>query len=601
MEGRVAVDVSPSGAGLVRRRLGGRWAISWQGFLIGKVAGIPALVLTGGTLGGHAVARAELGKWLAVALCGVAVAGAVVWGANVTVFRHRREHPLSPWITIVFYVLVGLVYGANNVLLGYAWGLSEQAEPVERIFSIMTVVVWWNLTFAWLMGSRDDYIAERQARIDTWVSLELAVVEDRQIEQGIYRALSAEVSGSLSGVRALVDKGLSMDPADTDVNVEEWTKLASSLREAADTTVRPLSHRLWQEASSKYPSPKARAALRRLLSRPVFQPAGTFAIIIVGYLPSLILALGLVEGSSLTLAWGLVVAVLMWGANRLMHRMPMLAWVVYLTVTVGVLLAGAALTSWQVREGAVDGSDEFLGGLVATLAAVLLPSAVATLSKLRTEQLHGMDVEAERILAGELAIARRSSVIARTAARTLHGSVQTRLIACAAAIDLASSASRASDLRHALAEAAEILGRPLESARSHSSVHASMESSLLEVIRPWEGLLNVCSMVEESARDLSATDAARVAAVVEEALVNAYRHGHAQSVTITTTVVDGAVRVIVADDGEGPPAAPMTGGLGSRVLEDIAGFPADLTRGAEGGAVLVVHMDPAVDREGRLG
>lgn len=87
------------------------------------------------------------------------------------------------------------------------------------------------------------------------------------------------------------------------------------------------------------------------------------------------------------------------------------------------------------------------------------------------------------------------------------------------------------------------------------------------------------------------------AAIVEEAIANAYRHGSASAVNVTITVTPNTnnLMIEVLDNGTGCPAQPIAG-LGSRSLDRWA--PNAWTRGPApaGGThlqVLLVSTDPA--------
>jgi signal transduction histidine kinase len=70
--------------------------------------------------------------------------------------------------------------------------------------------------------------------------------------------------------------------------------------------------------------------------------------------------------------------------------------------------------------------------------------------------------------------------------------------------------------------------------------------------------------------------------IASEAVANALRHGCGTSAQVTATVVDGAVRLEVVDDGSGF-GADVTAGVGLRSMHD---------RAAEVGGELLVDSAP---------
>ena len=574
----------------LRRRLGGRWAVSLPGFVIGKFVGIPTLVLTGGAIGAETVAVDEMPVWLGISLLGVAIAGVLVLIADRTVFRNRRAEPVSPWLTVTFYAVIGIVYGANIVGWGIALGLTAQASPPERIGVIAVIVLWWNLTFAWLMSGRDDYRREREARIERAVRIEMAAIADRQVEEALFATISAEVAGPLASVQDRVAEALTTAP-EAEIGPEtvaQWTDLAASVRQAAEATVRPLSHRLWDEAAARYPEPQTNAVLVRLLRRPQFEPWGSFAIVIVGYLPAAALRFGFLSGLALAVVFASAVAGCLRVANETAARAPRLNRPSYAVAFVVTVVVGAAVAAWLLDPATRSSGEvavEVLGGVLAMAAALLLPSAVESMARIRREQLQGMDADAEGGLAAQTALARRSSAVARAAARTLHGAVQTRLIACAAGIDFAVAAQDASVLRQALTEAAGVLSQPLPAAQGD----IGLREAVAAVVAPWQGLCDVVVHWPDDEEQLRGQLSRRVATVVEEGLANAFRHGGATTVWVWIARDGAFVQVRIVDDGCGPGAAPS--GLGSIVLRDVAGDDVHLRAAGPGrGAELVVRM-----------
>jgi signal transduction histidine kinase len=80
--------------------------------------------------------------------------------------------------------------------------------------------------------------------------------------------------------------------------------------------------------------------------------------------------------------------------------------------------------------------------------------------------------------------------------------------------------------------------------------------------------------------------------VLQEALTNVRRHARAREVRVNLSVRDGAARLFVEDDGDGPGSAP--GGLGRRGMEERARmFGGSLEFGsAKGGASFVSALFP---------
>ncbi|NDG94367.1 MAG: hypothetical protein EBY42_00790, partial [Actinobacteria bacterium] len=82
--------------------------------------------------------------------------------------------------------------------------------------------------------------------------------------------------------------------------------------------------------------------------------------------------------------------------------------------------------------------------------SVLAPTAVASLKATRRESLRALEDSSQANLAQRLARERSLAVFARANAEHLHGTVQTTLNACAAAIDQAAASGNAADFARCL-------------------------------------------------------------------------------------------------------------------------------------------------------
>ena len=76
--------------------------------------------------------------------------------------------------------------------------------------------------------------------------------------------------------------------------------------------------------------------------------------------------------------------------------------------------------------------------------------------------------------------------------------------------------------------------------------------------------------VEGTQRPLPAPVALAAYRILQEALTNAHRHGHAQGVTVTVAFLPDGLRLTIVDDGGGPPAADVVPGSGLRGMAERA-------------------------------
>jgi signal transduction histidine kinase len=169
-----------------------------------------------------------------------------------------------------------------------------------------------------------------------------------------------------------------------------------------------------------------------------------------------------------------------------------------------------------------------------------------------------------------IARSHRLADIARESARTLHGSIQTRLIACAMEIELSTADGDQDRLRAALTEAITVLNQPLQ-----LPIFAdSLTDEIARKVGLWQAFCEFTVDVEDI--DCGPTVAQLVARVVEEAISNAIRHGAAGSVrVIVRSLSPTRLEVVVSDDGR---LGPVTSkGLGSAIIEQASAGDWSLT------------------------
>ena len=169
-------------------------------------------------------------------------------------------------------------------------------------------------------------------------------------------------------------------------------------------------------------------------------------------------------------------------------------------------------------------------------------------------------------LTASIAASRQVAQLARESARILHGTVQTRLIACAVAIERAADTRDIEAFQAALREAHSVLVDPTRLDKDDDDV--TLEAEVTRKVELWSGLCAITVSIDPrlaSARSRVARDVGRI---VEEGLSNAIRHGGAGAISVGVEDASGRIVVVVQDDGAGPQnGAP---GLGSSLLDSLS-------------------------------
>ena len=574
-----------------QERIGGRWAISWQSYVVGVTLNVTILALTGGQIGAQSVRPSDIGAWVALGIVAALIVGAYALAADASAFKHRRIRPVPAWLSIAFHLGVGLIFGLVVVVGGDRFIQASDQDPGVRIVVIMMIGLWWGLTSALVLEARDRFDRERVALIDRAVDLELATISESETAMRLRSTIAQEAGPSLDATRAEVDDVLSgfATQGQTLLPVEEWWRISASLRDTADTTIRPLSHQLWEATERQYPRPALGRVLTRLVIYQQFAVLPTMTILAIGYLPAGTYRLGLLGGLLATLAMTLGAGAILAAANVLMRRMRRRRGAVFFGAF--ALVEAYAIGFLAVLARAVDEpftvNAEVLGGAIAVAVSTLLPAAFACLNDMRSEVLERFRIDTDEARVRQLANARQLAQVTRQAARDLHGSVQTRLISCAVAIEQAARSGDVSQFRHALEVSIAILDAPLPEWAEDAS--QTLRDAVSQMCAPWEGLCRFTVEADEDILAIQGPVAMAAGRIVEEAVANACRHGLAESIAIRVTRVDGpALRFEVDDDGSGPGGG--TPGLGTTMLAGLSRGQVALASSPAGGARLTVLL-----------
>lgn len=299
-------------------------------------------------------------------------------------------------------------------------------------------------------------------------------------------------------------------------------------------------------------------------------------------------------------------------ALRLSERSP---WIIAATV---VALSGVVSVGRHALQIAVgiyrDPIFEVSAVEVVTVAFAVLVCVGIGLAHVRTRARlrDKMRAEADHRLRASTALADLATAemrVRREVADGLHTTLQGQLVLIEARLATLSRqtgdegetvSTQLEELRSDLAEIRERDVRDLSHLLYPVGVDVSLEHALRVLIRrvPAEIAITaeVAPEVERLLDDGSDAGLARRIALVrsaEEGITNALRHGAAMTIRIAV-VAEGApprVRLVVDDDGGGPPSAPEWNGL-ARIEEwiDVSGGSVSLRSSSLGGARLEVHV-----------
>lgn len=513
------------------------------------------------------ITQANVTTWLlAAALPSLAIT-IVVRGYAAVRWRLRGPRQEARIEGVVSATSVGFLFGIL-LLLSIDWfGLQSQNGPAFTI--VLFVLTVGIVGFAWV-GFESSWQAENERRrhlLEEGISVSLARQDMVEINERLQVALSTDIDEALAPARLNIEERIADEQRS--LHTDEWEAIAGQLRAAAQETVRPLSRRLWSRTVAKTSPLRVGWILRNIVTKQPFQPLALSLIYLVTTFGSAITNFGWLIGTGVLVSGVLAIVVLLGGANMAMQRWPQHHALIFISgviATQSAALLNFGLMPWA---GIRYTWGQFIGEVIVGVLLILLTSGVGSVRTHREVVARTFHSDVDRELVHSMAASRQSAQLARESARVLHGSVQTRLIACAIAIEHASEAKDAEAFQAALHEAREIL-------RSPTLGDAQVDTTVAEEVQRkaglWAGLCSIDVLIAPDAAVRNGRVARDVGRVVEEGLSNAVRHGRAKNITVRVEPADAPTResivVVVEDDGSGPGNGKP--GLGSSMLDSVS-------------------------------
>jgi len=540
----------------LRQLIGGRYAVSWQGYLVMWPFSVLFIMTT-------TQAFAPPGRWLAgvlVSTAAYAAVGAILWLASITVLRNRREHAAP--IALVA-IVGGLAWMARSAVLKFyleSQGLPSLAPLHERlIFGFLLGMVAVPIT-AWMVASFADFSEGRRQLVGELVREEIKTQQlatyVEAMRQGIVDRVQQRVTATTEAVRW-------PDSDDASASARGIQALDSLSREAA----RELSANLWQQAQRSAKVTPWLVIRSGAMTKPfTYWPlVSMFAFSI----PIVARTLPLSYTMALIVPTAVYVLLVAFVANRLAPRLSPNAAVASYVIAIGFLLASGLVV--QFADTAV-GSGETAGQGIALLASLgfglfyPLGGPLTRIGILRAETLDRLrtTISQQEITNGVLR--REEQRIRREIATALHGSWTANLTAASMRLQQAIDGGDREAATQALFEARQIVDVDIASVANQPTT--DLPSILDTLIASWEGLVTITANIDQppaaSQRVLKLIED-----VVTEGINNAVRHGDADRIDITIAEQQSSIQISISDNGTaGPPSGRR--GTGTRLLDALA-------------------------------
>jgi len=533
-----------------QERLGGPYAVSARAFFI--TSGL-ALIYLLQVQNIASLGSEEILKWLAIYSVAILIVGLLNLALEKILFSKRREVPISPLIALANHGLHGLLFALALYDGSKVFGLNYSGNVIYQVSVTVLLSLWWGPMMAIFLDHRAENSEQRKVLVERAVTTETLSLHQLQSREILGEILHGEVAAEL----ALAERELRTEAAKDD-----HVAVADILRRTASQKVRPMSHEMAKLVAINYPHIRWwRLPLNIVRNQSINVPM-IIAIALVGGGAQQIELLGIIHALQIMIALYIFIALFGFSANHLMKKYPQHHMLIFISTALLLQISipvnvyfreiwapGNSSISWQIQQ------------LVSGLALILTTSGFGAWSSInnRLNANFREDIDHRRIEA--IAISRQIADETRDAARLLHGEVQTKLVACAMAIDHAVAVGDEKRLELAIAQALTVLTSPIGGAPFSQTI----EEEISRKVSLWD---QICTITFNIAQDVPKIDSVRVSQigrVVEEGISNAVRHGHAKNISIELTKAwSNSIDVEIRDDGIGPQNGEPS--LGSALL-----------------------------------
>ena len=519
-----------------------------------------------GTLVGNARAidSENLMQWLAVSILTALTATLTIDLAWFIQLRHNEGRPLPLGEAIGLSLLIGGVFAITQFIGMRVFNVVGDRETlVAAVSSVVTITIIGVAISRFLSGRH--YEEERQNRLlEEGIAVSLVREDVTDIVHRMQVALGTDIDDALAPARRGIEERLA--DQQRALSEDEWAAVARELRTAAQDTVRPLSQQLWSRTAARDTSIRISPVMRNIVTRQPFRPMALALILVVTGFASSITLFGWGWGIAITATSVLTIFAILGSANLAMRRWPSRHIIIFIAASIilqlGVLL-NFPLRDWQQVQPYTWA--EAIAAAVIGFILILLTSGAGSLRTYRDDVARNFQSDIDREMIESIAASRQVAQLARESARILHGTVQTRLIACAVSIERASETRDADAFRTALREAHSVLAQPTLGTNVDSS---SLVEEVQRKVQLWSGLCDITIDVDPILAEIQGRSARDVGRVVEEGLSNAIRHGNATSIQVRVSRSNSSVNIEVDDNGRGPQDGPA--GLGSSLLDSLS-------------------------------
>tara|TARA_B110000503_G_scaffold140970_1_gene233197 strand:- start:852 stop:2594 length:1743 start_codon:yes stop_codon:yes gene_type:complete len=559
--------------------IGGKWAISWRS----ASYVLPFLLLITPIAEGAIFTWWAFWRWMLVSFVSLIPVLIIFFLADITIFKNREKKPVPNYYVFILGFILGFVRGGSAGLLSYYFNALEMDlmnAPGTILMRALNrgLLGMVAIPLISLVGSSIEiYRADRNALIAERLLAESQRSESAAVIKSLRSSMTRRVDENLLEVIKnsqdyLDDKGRSLEA--------NWELMAVRLRKAALETIRPFSHHMHRRGEERTYKVKPFELLRYMASTVRIEISWVLMFYAILEFRFIYVNSIWYQATANLFSRLVIIAVSLSIIRRIKYQGKLRGISSYL---ISLFIFGAIFVSLtnildEFFELRIDSSYSRFVDTVWLLILVVLIGFASSFLYGQSAESEFLEKQVSKEKLEMLILKREEERLSRELAKYLHGTIQSRLMASAMALERAGRKGDKKALERELEEAYKSLRVP--SAEYFNAHEETFKDEITKVVSKWNDLMKVKVKISSSFPEIPGHKAQEIGNVINEGLSNSFRHGNASKVDISVTHKSDRIFVVVKDDGDGMNGSKP--GLGTDWFRAIAGSAWSLTSNEDG-------------------
>ncbi len=559
--------------------IGGKWAISW------KIAAyvLPFLLVIIPIAEGAVFTWWAFWRWTLVSFISLIPVVIIFFIADITLFKDREKNPVPDHYVFILGFILGFTRGGTAGIVAYYFN-ALQMDNFGAFGTILLRAINAGMIgmvaiplMSLIASSVEIYQSDRNALIAERLLAESQKSESAAVIKSLRSSMTRRVDENLLEVvknsqEYLDDKGRSLEA--------NWELMAVRLRKAALDTIRPFSHRMHRRGEERTYKVKPFELLKYISSTVRIEIPWVLMFYVISDFKYLYSNSSWPMASANLISRLVLISLGLGLIRRLKYRGHLRGLTSYVLSLAVFAALFAAITQRLDDVFKLRRESDYVYYLDTgwLLLIILLVGFVSSFLYGQSAESEFLEKQISKEKLEMLILKREEERLSRELAKYLHGTIQSRLMASAMALERAGRKGDKKALERELEEAYKSLRVP--SAEYFSAPEATLKEEINKVVAKWNELMTVKVKIGANIPNIPPHKSQEIGNVINEGLSNSFRHGSASNVEVSVIYKSDRIFITVKDDGVGIEAGKP--GLGTEWFKAIAGNAWSLTNNEKG-------------------